>query len=390
MTNNSEKLYELGQSIWYDNIQRGLLKNGELAAMIAAGKIYGVTSNPSIFNKAISKSDDYDAELEALANAGKSAVEIFEALAVADIQAAADLFAPVYQATDGGDGYVSLEVNPDLAHDTQATCSEAKRLWKTVDRPNLMVKIPATQAGIPAIEQSVAEGLNINVTLIFSVERYVEVMEAYISGLERRVKAGKPIDRQASVASFFISRIDSKIDGWLDAIIGENRRFSLKKERSPFHKAEGPNADLAAQLRGEIAVANGKRAYARFKQVFAGERFQALQENGARYQRPLWASTSTKDPAYPDTKYVDDLIGPNTVNTVPPATLEAFNDHGTVGLTVEKDLEAAEKALDGLEQVGLSLDQATQELEDEGVAAFSKAFAALLDAVEQRRKEVVG
>ncbi|MBN2501680.1 MAG: hypothetical protein JXB38_12935, partial [Anaerolineales bacterium] len=215
---------------------------------------------------------------------------------------------------------------------------------------------------------------NINVTLIFSVDRYAEVMDAYLGGLEQRSSAGKPIGGQASVASFFISRIDSKIDGWLDAII----------------KAEGPNANLAAGLRGEIAVASGKRAYARFKEIFGGERFRKLQEQGGRYQRPLWASTSTKDPSYPDTKYVDDLIGPNTVNTVPPATLEAFNDHGTVAMTVEKDLDAAEQALDGLAKVGLSLDQATQELEDEGVASFSRAFAALMETIEQRRKEVVG
>lgn len=372
--NRSQELYQLGQSLWYDNIRRKLLQNGEMAGMIEDGKIYGVTSNPSIFNNAIGKSDDYDDALIPLAQAGKSAMEIFEALAVEDIRAAAELFLPLYERTEGVDGYVSLEVNPDLADDTDATCDEAQRLWDLVDRPNLMVKIPATKEGIPAIERSIANGLNINITLIFSVERYAEVMSAYLSGLEQRAAAGKPIEHVASVASFFISRIDSKVDVWLDELV----------------EAEGPHAGLAASLRGKIAVANAKLAYQRFGEVFASQRFQRLKEKGGRMQRPLWASTSTKNPTYSDVKYVDELIGQDTVNTVPPKTLEAFLDHGTVERTLARDLEAAFRACADFEEVGLSLAQATRELEQEGVAAFSKAFASLLQTVEERRKEVLG
>ena len=371
MANNSQKTYQLGQSLWYDNIQRKLLKNGELAEMIANGVIYGVTSNPSIFNNAIAKTDDYDADLVPLAQAGKSADEIFETLAVEDIRAAADLFAPLYQATEGGDGYVSLEVNPDLAHDTEVTCSEALRLWALVNRPNLMIKVPATKAGIPAIQRLIAAGLNINVTLIFSQERYVEVMEAYIAGLEERATAGKDLAQIASVASFFISRIDSKIDGWLDALV----------------EAGGPHAEQAAGLRGQAAIANAKLAYQRFMQVFGDGRFAALKAKGARVQRPLWASTSTKNPTYSDVLYIDELIGPGTVNTVPPKTLLAFNDHGQPLPLLTTNVDAAEAALAGLAAVGVSLAQATQELEDEGVASFSQAFADLLVAVEARRTQ---
>jgi transaldolase len=372
MTNNSQKVYHLGQSVWYDNIQRQLLKNGELARMIERGEVYGVTSNPSIFNNAIAKSTDYDPDLIPLAKVGKGAESIYESLAVDDIQAAAELFRDLYNSTDGGDGYVSLEVNPDLARDTEATCSEAKRLWKLVDRPNLMIKIPATKEGLPAIKRTLAEGINVNVTLIFSVERYLEVMDAYLSGLEERSAAGKRVEGVTSVASFFVSRIDSKIDKWLDAVI------------------ENGNADaeLASALKGKIAIANAKIAYQRFKEVFGSARFGALKKKGAKLQRPLWASTSTKNPEYSDVLYVDELIGPETVNTLPPNTLIAFNDHGKVDLTLEKDLESAENAISSLEQVGLSLDQATQELEDEGVAAFSNAFASLLESVDARSKEV--
>lgn len=373
MSNNSKKTYELGQSIWYDNIQRQLLENGELAGMIENGWIYGVTSNPSIFNNAIAKSDDYDDDLIPLAKGGKSADEIFETLAVEDIRAAADLFQDLYEATDGGDGYVSLEVNPTLANNTDETCDEAQRLWELVDRPNLMVKIPATKEGIPAIQRSIANGLNINVTLIFSQQRYLEVMEAYLAGLEARVNEGKPIDRIASVASFFVSRIDSKVDSRLEQVIAK----------------EGPQAALAVGLRGQIAVANAKMAYQRFKEVFESDRFAAIKEHGARLQRPLWASTSTKNPNYSDVLYVDSLIGPNTVNTIPPKTLDDFNHHGSVALTLEENVSQAEAALDNLEKAGVSLDQVTQELEQEGVAAFSKAFVDLLETVEQRRKGVV-
>ena len=367
--NNSQKAYNLGQSLWYDNIQRKLLKNEELARMILGGDIYGVTSNPSIFNNAITKSDDYDADLLPLLESGKTALEIFEELAVKDIQDGCDLFAGLYQSTDGGDGYVSLEVNPDLAHDTAATVKEAIRLWKKVNRPNLMVKIPATLAGIPAIEQAIAAGLNINVTLIFSQERYEKVMEAYLMGLEQRSANGLPINGIASVASFFVSRMDSKVDKRLQEIFD----------------AGGENAEKAASLMGKSAIANAKLAYQQFMDVFGSDRFKALAKAGGRYQRPLWASTSTKNPAYPDTLYVDTLIGPNTVNTIPPNTLTAFLDHGMVAETLQTDIAAERQVLADLETLGISIQQVTQELEDEGVASFSKAFNDLLDAIESRK-----
>lgn len=374
MSSNSQKAYQLGQSIWYDNIQRRLLENGEMAGMIERGEIYGVTSNPSIFNNAIAKSNDYDDALIPLAKQGKSAIEIFETLAVDDIRAAADLFLDLYNRTNGEDGYVSFEVNPSLAKDTEATCEEAQRLWDLVDRPNLMIKIPATTEGLLAVEHSIANGLNINVTLIFSRERYEEVMEAYISGLEKRVVEGNSIDNIASVASFFVSRIDSKIDLWLNDIIAQGQS----------------NSDIAENLLGKIAVANAKTAYQRFKKIFNSERFATLKANGARLQRPLWASTSTKNPSYSDVLYIDSLIGPSTVNTIPPSTLAAFNDHGEVSKSLDKDLPSSERSLSDLEGLGISLKQATEELEREGVEAFSKAFVSLNETIETRRKEVVG
>jgi len=374
MSNRAQQLYELGQSLWYDNIERRLLINGEFEGMIAAGEIYGMTSNPSIFNNAIANSDDYDETLQALAKSGKSAPEIFEHLAVADIREAADLLLSLYQASQGRDGYVSLEVDPDLAHDTEATRDEVQRLWGWIDRPNLMVKIPATKQGLPAIQSSIAAGYNINITLIFSLERYEEVMDAYLSGLELRIDKGQPIDHIASVASFFVSRIDSKVDSWLEDIAAGG----------------GPHAARALELRGEIAVASTKLAYQRFTKVFSGERFKSLREKGASVQRPLWASTSTKNPAYPDTLYVDTLIGRDTVNTVPPNTLAAFLDHGQVEVTIADGLEDAQRAFADLEELGLSLAKATQELEDEGVEKFSVAYASLLKTVEARRVEVTG
>ena len=362
--NNSQKTYELGQSIWYDNIQRKLLENGEMARMIADGEIYGVTSNPSIFNNAIAKSSDYDADLLPLLAEGKSPMQVFEALAVKDIQAACDLFADLYQKTNGGDGFVSLEVDPDLAHDTDGTVSEAKRLWKLVDRPNLMVKIPATLAGIPAIEQAIAAGINVNVTLIFSQERYLKVMAAYLAGLEQRIAAGQPVDRIASVASFFVSRMDSKVDAMLEEI----------------------GTDAAKALMGKSAIANTKLAYQRYLTTFGSERFEAIKAAGGRVQRPLWASTSTKNPAYPDTLYVDTLIGADTVNTIPPKTLMAFLDHGTVADTLVKMIQAQEEVLENLEALGISVKTVTDELEAEGVASFSKAFADLLAVIESRKE----
>lgn len=371
MTTNPQKLYALGQSLWYDNIERRLLENGELKAMIDRGDIYGVTSNPSIFNNAIGKSQDYDGQLAELARAGHTTAEIYDALTVTDIQAACDLFRALYDSTRGGDGYVSIEVHPDLAHDTETTAHEAQRLWALVDRPNLMVKIPATKAGIPAIQSAIAHGININITLIFSCQRYGEVIEAYLAGLEERVSNNLPIGHIASVASFFISRIDTKVDGWLDALIAKG----------------GDTATKAEALKGKIAVANAKLAYQLFKEKFSGERFAALAQKGGRVQRPLWASTSTKNPAYPDLLYVDTLVGKDTVNTVPQQTLEGVKHHAAAQLTIEDGMDEARFQLANLEMLGLSLDKATDEVEQEGVAAFSKAIADLFTTIEQRSVE---
>ena len=359
-----DQLTSLGQSLWYDNIQRKLLlkpspeQSSELGRMIERGEIRGVTSNPSIFHNAIAKTHDYDSSLTPLAWAGWSAEDIFWQLAVEDIRAACDLFRPLYEDTQGGDGFVSIEVSPYLAHETGRSVEQAQALWERVDRPNLMVKIPATPQGIPAIRQAIAAGINVNVTLIFSLARYAEVMEAYLSGLEDRLRAGLPLDRIASVASFFVSRVDSKVDKLLSA---------------------------QSTLRGRAAIANARLAYADFLKTFRGERWETLESNGANLQRPLWASTSTKDPAYPDTLYVDTLIGPHTVNTLPPATLDAFRDHGFARLTIGEDLQAARALFGQLEAEGISMDVVTQELEDEGVKSFADAFTALLETLEERR-----
>lgn len=363
-----QELHDLGQSIWYDNIQRRLLENGELAAMIDQGEIRGVTSNPSIFNKAISKSDDYAEEIAALSAQGLGREEIYESLAIADIQAATDLFRPLYEETNGGDGYVSLEVSPYLARDTQATLAEAKRLWEEIDRPNLMIKIPGTVEGLPAVTQAIAAGLNINVTLIFSVERYKKIMDAYLSGLEQRAETGLPIDKIASVASFFISRIETSVDKRLESLIGEGER-------------------AAETLFGRAAVASGKLAYEEYCRTFGdeNERFAPLRAQGASPQRLLFASTSTKNTAYSDVKYVEELIGPGTVNTIPPKTLDAFRDHGTAQVTVTKNVEAVHQAFEELTALGIDINDVTQELEDAGVQSFADAFTTLLESVARNR-----
>lgn len=364
-----DQLHQSGQSIWYDNIQRGMLEDGRMAALIAAGDIRGVTSNPAIFHNAIARSKDYDAALAPMAWAGWSAEQIFNQLAVEDIRAAADLFADLYRLTDGGDGYVSLEVSPLLAHDGEATLAEARRLWNLVDRPNLMVKIPATVEGLPAIRDAIADGININVTLIFSLERYMAVMEAYLSGLEKRAAAGLPVNRVASVASFFVSRVDSKVDALLQEKV----------------RAEGNDAGTAKLLMGKAAIANAKLAYAAFEEFFGTPRFQTLKSKGARVQRPLWASTSTKNPAYRDVIYVEELIGPDTVNTMPPQTLDAYRDHGVYKDGIRSGLDEARAQLQGLEALGISMTQVTEELEAEGVKAFADAFRALMTTLEERR-----
>lgn len=362
MKNNIHMLTALGQSLWYDNIQRRLLENGELATLIANGDIRGVTSNPTIFHNAIGKTHDYDSALTPLAIAGWDAERIFWQLATEDIRAACDLFLPLYDQLKGKDGFVSIEVSPYLAHNTEGTIAQAKHLWETINRPNLMVKIPATKAGVPAIRASIAAGININVTLIFSLERYEEVMEAYLSGLEDRLKDGGEISHIASVASFFVSRVDSKID---------------------------PRLPEGSPLCGKAAIANARLAYDKFSDVFSTKRFEKLRLSLGRAQRPLWASTGTKNAAYPDTLYVDTLIGPDTVNTVPPATLDAFRDHGTPAVTVMDGIEECEQQLAELEKLGISMAAVTEELEAEGVKSFSDAFTALLATVEERRKAVV-
>ncbi len=364
------KLTELGQSIWYDDLERRILENGELAALINQGDIRGLTSNPSIFNHAIAKSKDYDSALIPMSWAGYDDKKILEQLMIEDIERVADLLRPLFDKTHGSDGFVSLEVRPDLAFDTEKTIAEAQRLWDIVHRPNVMIKIPATKPGLSAIRQSIAAGLNINITLIFSIDRYKEVMEAYLSGLEDRIKAGKPIDQSNSVASFFVSRIDSKVDKYLE----------------PLTKLPGGEADTAKSLLGKIAIANARLAYEEFRKVFESARFLKLQAKGAKLQRPLWASTSTKNPAYPDTMYVDELIGNHTVNTVPPQTLIAFRDHGKVQLSIEKNLDQARKNFSDLEEVGISMQKVTQELEEEGVKAFSESYNSLIASVKNRRE----
>lgn len=371
--NATLKLLEAGQSVWYDNIQRSLLKNGELAGMVTRGEIRGVTSNPTIFMNAITKSQDYDASLQPLARAGLNPEEIFFRLAIEDIQAAADLFLPLYRQTNGADGYVSLEVSPYLANNSTATLESAKSLWALVDRPNLMVKIPATKAGLPAITAAIAAGININITLIFALERYAEVMDAYQQGLEQRLAAGLPVDSIASVASFFVSRVDTNIDPRLQEIV----------------KAGGLRADKAERLHGRAAIANARLAYADFKKAVAAPRWQALAAKGAQIQRPLWASTSTKNPAYRDVLYVEELIGKHTVDTVPPQTLAAFLDHGKVRPSLEEDVAGAAATIAGLESLGISMQQVTKQLEDEGVKSFADAFTVLLKAVDERARAAV-
>jgi transaldolase/glucose-6-phosphate isomerase len=373
MTDSIKKLHGLGQSLWYDNIQRRLLENGELAEMIQRGDIRGVTSNPSIFNNAIAKTNDYDSALRPMAWAGWSAERIYNQLSVEDICAAADLFLPLYRESQGLDGYVSLEVSPYLAKDTSGTIIEAQKLWRQVNRPNLMIKIPATQEGIPAVEATLAAGINVNVTLIFSLERYREVMEAYLRGLEKAAAAGRKIDTIASVASFFVSRVDTKIDPRLDEI--GRKDVSLAGE--------------AGQLLGKAAIANARMAYADFQEVFGGARFKKLQESGAKVQRPLWASTSTKNPQYRDVIYVEELIGPDTVDTVPPQTLDAYREHGQAKVTLTQGLSEAKASIQSLEKLGISMQSVTQELEDEGVKSFSDAFTALLKSVETRREKAL-
>ncbi|MBI2460570.1 MAG: transaldolase [Candidatus Rokubacteria bacterium] len=368
--NPLEGARRLGQGVWLDYLRRGLIASGELAELIEAG-LSGVTSNPTIFEKAIAGSRDYDEQLRALIAEGREVEAIFEGLAVEDIRAAADLLAPVYDKTEGRDGFVSLEVSPRLAHDTEGTIEAARRLWRAVGRPNVMIKVPATPPGIPAIERLIADGVNVNVTLIFSIERYEAVAEAYLAGLERRLREGQPIDRVASVASFFLSRVDSLVDKRLQAKLRE------AGSEDEAHRLEA--------LLGKAAIANAKLAYARFRAIFAGPRWATLASRGARVQRPLWASPGTKNPAYSDLHYLEPLIGPDTVTTLPPATLEAFRDHGRVRATLEEGLPEAEATVRELAAAGVDLDQVTRRLEEEGVKAFADSFDALFACIQAKR-----
>jgi len=369
MTNTLQEVQRLGQSIWYDNIRRGLIKSGELASLIDLG-VSGVTSNPTIFEKAIAGSTDYDETLLELAKSNMSTQELFEAFAIEDIRAAADLLRPIYDRTGGDDGYASLEVSPTLAHDTEGTIAEAERLFAALDRPNVMVKVPATPEGIPAIRSLIGRGINVNVTLIFSRDAYRQVADAYIGGLEDLAKSGGDVSRVASVASFFVSRLDSAIDALLEESI-----------RSGHRNLE--------ELLGKAAIANTKLAYRDFKALFGETRFAALQEKGARVQRPLWASTGTKNPVYSDVLYLDSLIGPDTVNTVPPATLTAFVDHGRAVNTLEQGVEAAQGAIRALAGAGINMDRVTDKLLTDGLKGFVESFGTLLANIEDKKARLL-
>ncbi len=369
--NPLREMQRLGQSPWHDNIHRGLLSSGALRKMVREGDITGLTSNPTIFEQAIARTAHYDGQLAGLVARGKSAEEIVDALIVDDIRQAADVFAPVYARTKGGDGFVSIEVNPTYANDTETTVREAHRLWRAVARPNLMVKIPATRAGIPAIEQCIGDGININITLIFALSRYDEVMEAYLRGIARRLEAGKPVERIASVASFFVSRVDTAVDKLLDQRIGAT---------------SGEDRRALERLKGRAAIANAKLAYAAFRRKFTSDRFADLARAGARLQRPLWASTSTKNPAYPDVYYVDALVGADTVDTMPPQTLAAYKDHGHPERRLEQNLDEAERVIAALAEAGISMDAVTRQLEVEGVASFAASFQSLITVVGARRE----
>ncbi|NKB70708.1 MAG: transaldolase [Candidatus Latescibacteria bacterium] len=370
MANPLVDLLQQGQSVWYDNMQRSLITSGTLQRLIAEDGLRGMTSNPAIFEKAISGSADYAGALRTLAQRGQSPLQIYESLAVEDIQWAADLLLPVYRESNGQDGYISLEVSPHLAHDTQGTVEEALRLADLVGRQNLMIKVPGTPAGVPAVEQLIGAGLNINITLLFAQQNYEQVAQAYMAGLEKLAAAGGDPASVASVASFFISRIDSMVDGLLDEHLAqadnEAQRLELQK------------------LQGQVAIANAKLTYARYGEFCASPRWQALKEQGARPQRLLWASTSTKNPDFRDVLYVEELIGPDTVNTMPEATFEAFRDHGVVQQTLTTGVDEAQSVMDGLAATGISMDEVTSRLQDDAVRLFVEPFDNLLTAIDEQ------
>jgi transaldolase len=372
MSNALKKLAELGQSVWYDYIRRDLYEGGELRRLIEEDGLSGMTSNPTIFQKAIAETDLYDASIRRLSGRGVSGPALFEALEVEDVRAAADVFRPVFDRTGGDDGFVSIEVNPALSHDTGGTVAEARRLWRACDRPNVMVKIPGTTEGVPAIRAALAEGININITLLFSVARHREVMEAYLSGLESRAAAGQPLDRIRSVASFFVSRVDTLVDKKLDALAS----------------GADDRAKRARALRGKMAIANARLAYEAFEQTFAGERYRALAAKGAKRQRPLWASTSTKDPAYPPLYYVEALVAPDSVDTMPPETYARYAKEGEPKVRIHDDLAGARETFRALAELGIDAAAVAADLEADGEKKFVVSFEQVVKAVEEKTKVV--
>lgn len=364
-------LQKFGQSVWLDYIRRNLITSGDLQKLIDGDGLRGITSNPSIFEKAIAGSTDYADFLAQLQAQGLSTGDIYERIAIRDIQDAADLLLPVYKSTNRHDGYVSLEVSPTLARDTQATIEEARRLWKAVGRPNVMIKVPGTPEGVPAVRQLISESININITLLFAQEAYEKVAEAYIEGLETAPK-GTDLGGIASVASFFVSRIDTLVDSTIDA--------RLKTAATPQQQ------DLLHGLQGKVAIANAKQAYRSYQTMIGDQRWKALAARGAQVQRLLWASTSTKNPKYRDVLYIEELIGPDTVNTIPPATMDAFRDHGIVRRTLDADLATSDKTMSDLEKAGISMQKATDQLLEEAIKLFADAFQKLLTAVEQKKR----
>ena len=366
--NPLKQVEALGQSIWLDYIRRDLITSGELRRLIEEDGLRGMTSNPAIFEKAIVASHDYDADIQTMALQGKSATEVYAALSQRDVQSAADEFRALYDKTDGRDGYVSLEVNPRLAHDTNGTLEEARRLWVALNRPNVFIKVPATDEGLPAIQQLISEGINVNVTLLFGLPRYRQVAEAYIAGIEARAGQGKSVKHVASVASFFLSRIDSMVDPLLENLIAQG----------------GKDEAVAKKVHGQVAIASAKMAFQIYKELFICARFKKLTVLGARAQRLLWASTGTKNPAYSDVKYIEALIGPDTVNTIPVETLNAFRDHGNPKFRLEQNVAEADWIINELHEMGIRLVQMTQRLENEGVEKFNLPFDKLMDSLAER------
>ncbi|MGH9786267.1 MAG: transaldolase [Terriglobia bacterium] len=373
--NPLKRLTALGQSVWFDYIRRDLYQGPELKRLIEEDGLRGMTSNPTIFQKAIAETQLYDDDIRRLAANGASPAAIVESLAVEDVRRAADMFRPVHERTRGDDGFVSIEVRPQLARDTEGSIAEARWLWKECNRPNIMVKIPATHEGIAAIHRCLSEGININITLLFSVSRYREVMEAYLLAMEERLAAGWPVNSIRSVASFFVSRVDSNVDKKLDAIA----KAAIRSDRE---------RQLARDLRGKIAIANARIAYEAFEKMFRGSRFDRLREKGVRLQRPLWASTSTKDPSYPDLYYVEALVAPNSVDTMPPETFEAYRDHGDPKIRIHDGLLDAHSAFRSLAELGIDEQRVSRELEEEGARKFSESIGKILRAVEEKEKSI--